>query len=100
MVGEFWYRGERFRATIHGRTDKEELFLIYMLEDDEEGPEISLDRFEDPDNDPNQSLEDCLAMLADRLMKEQAISASKPDAEFAWVQPKTGVNVHSGVQAH
>ncbi|MDF9392696.1 MULTISPECIES: hypothetical protein [Methylococcus] len=100
MVGEFGYRGERFRATIHGRPGKEELFLIYMLEDDEEGPEISLDRFEDPDNDPNQSLEDCLAMLADRLMKEQAISATKPDAEFAWAQPKTSVNVHSGVQAH
>lgn len=100
MVGEFWYRGERFRATVHGRPGKEEIFLIYMLEDDEEGPEISLDRFEDADNDPNQSLEGCLAKLADKLLKEQELVPSAPDAEFCWAEAKAGVKVHSGVQAH
>ncbi|BBA37369.1 uncharacterized protein sS8_5452 [Methylocaldum marinum] len=99
MVREFSYRGEIFRATVHGRPGIEELFLIHMV-DDEEGPEISLDRFEDPNNDPAQSLEDKLADLADELMQEHAVEPADPNAAFAWNEPKTGVNVHSGVQHH
>ena len=98
MVREFLYRGETFRATVHGRPGKEEIFLIHMV-DDEEGPEISLDRFEDADNDPAQSLENGLAALADKLMTEQGLVPNAPDAAFAWVEPKlVGVRVHNGVQ--
>jgi hypothetical protein len=99
MVREFSYRGETFRATVHGRPGIEELFLIHMI-DGEEGPEISLDRFEDPNNDPAQSLESKLADLADQLMQEHGLAPMDPDAGFAWAEPKTGVKVHSGVQHH
>jgi hypothetical protein len=99
MVREFSYRGEIFRATVHGRPGKEEIFLIHMT-DDEEGPEISLDRFEDPDNDPAQSLEDGLATLADKLIAEQGIVPAAGDAPFAWAESKGSVRVHSGVQHH
>ena len=97
MVREFSYRGETFRATVHGRPGKEEIFLIHMT-DDEEGPEISLDRFEDADNDPSQSLENGLAALADKLMTEQGLIASAPGEAFTWIEPKVAVRVHSGVQ--
>lgn len=100
MVREFSYRGETFRATVHGRPGIEELFLIHMI-DDEEGPEISLDRFEDPSNDPNQSLDSKLADLADQLMREQDILPAAPAAAFAWgAEPATGARVHNGVQHH
>lgn len=99
MVREFSYRGEIFRATVHGRPGIEELFLIHMI-DDEEGPEISLDRFEDPNNDPTQSLEDKLSELADQLLQEHGVAPTAPDAGFAWSEPKTRVKVHSGVQHH
>lgn len=100
MVREFSYRGETFRATVHGRPGIEELFLIHM-EDGDEGPEISLDRFEDPNNDPNQSLDNKLADLADQLIQEQGISPSAPDAEFVWAMaPTAGARVHNGIQHH
>ncbi|SMF97614.1 hypothetical protein SAMN02949497_0184 [Methylomagnum ishizawai] len=100
MVREFSYRGETFRATVHGRPGIEELFLILMV-DDEEGPEISLDRFEDPGNDPAQSLDSKLSDLADQLLAEQAIAPADPAGEFAWaVPPAVGARVHSGVQHH
>lgn len=99
MVREFSYRGEIFRATVHGKPGKEEIFLIHMA-DGEEGPEISLDRFEDPDNDPSQSLETSLAVLADKLFQEQDIVPADSSAAFAWVEPKTAIRVHSGVQDH
>lgn len=102
MVREFSYCGETFRATVHGRPGKEEIFLIHMDEDDEEGPEISLDRFEDADNDPTQSLEQCLATLADKLIREQGITPSAPSSAFDWIEPKLKANlrVHNGVQVH
>jgi hypothetical protein len=100
MVREFSYRGETFRATVHGRPGIEELFLIHMV-DDEEGPEISLDRFEDPANDPNQSLDSKLADLADQLMLEQGLAPAAPDAEFVWAAaPTAGARVHNGIQHH
>jgi hypothetical protein len=99
MVREFAYRGEIFRATVHGRTGKEEIFLIHMV-DGEEGPEISIDRFEDADNDPNEGLEQGLIRLADKLFSEQGIVPSDADAPFAWIEAQPRAQVHSGVQAH
>ena len=100
MVREFSYRGETFRATVHGRPGIEELFLIHML-DDEEGPEISLDRFEDPNNDPNQSLDSKLADLADQLLREQNAAPADPTAAFAWAaDPTMATRVHNGIQHH
>ncbi|MFA5982513.1 MAG: hypothetical protein WC782_00705 [Methylococcaceae bacterium] len=100
MVREFSYRGEKFRATVHGKPGKEEIFLIHMLEDDEEGPEISLDRFEDADNDPTESLDTSLAALANKLIHEQNLQCSDPEQGFAWIEAPTGVNVHNGIQDH
>lgn len=100
MVREFLYRGETFRATVHGKPGKEEMFLILMTEDEEEGPEISLDRFEDADNDPSQSLEDSLAALADKLFAEQQITPATADAPFAWAEARGSSRVHNGIQHH
>lgn len=100
MVREFLYRGDRYRATVHGRPGKEEIFIVQMLEDDEEGPEISIDRFEDASNDPQASLEAALAQLVDRMHAEQGLSASVPAAAFAWSEGKVMARVHSGIQAH
>lgn len=68
MVREFLYGGDRYRATVHGKPGKEEIFIVQMLEDDEEGPEISLDRFEHAGNDPTASLESVLAYMVDTLI--------------------------------
>lgn len=98
MVREFSYRGETFRATVHGRPGIEELFLI-LMQDDEEGPEISLDRFEDPRNDPTQRLDAKLVDLADQLLQEQSIRPASPDAGFLWAPPaQSSARVHDGVQ--
>ncbi len=96
MVREFLYGGGRYRATVHGKPGKEEIFIVQMLEDDEEGPEISLDRFEHPENDPNASLEIVLASMVDTLMQEQGMSSDS--VPFSWVDAKVAVKVHSGVQ--
>jgi hypothetical protein len=98
MVRGFSYRGETFRATVHGRPGIEEIFIIHMLEDDDEGAEISLDRFEDPNNDPAQPLEVALAALADKLMTDQHIAPTAPGDAFAWIDTKPAARVHSGVQ--
>jgi hypothetical protein len=97
MVREFFYGGDRFRATLHGHAGKEEVFIVQMLEDDEEGPEISLDRFEDADNDPTASIESVLTMLVDRMRCEQGLLSSNTDA-FAWSEGRVLARVHSGVQ--
>ena len=96
MVREFLYGGGRYRATVHGKPGKEEIFIVQMLDDDEEGPEISLDRFEHPENDPAASLETVLASMVDTLLQEQGMS--KEAAPFSWVESKIAVKVHSGVQ--
>jgi hypothetical protein len=98
MVREFFYGGERFRATVHGRPGKEEIFIVQVLEDDEEGAEISLDRFEDPGNDPNATLESVLTMLVDRMRTEQGLAAGQQGQAFAWSEGKVLARVHSGVQ--
>ncbi len=100
MVREFSYRGETFRATVHGKPGKEEMFLILMTEDGEEGPEISLDRFEDPGNDPSQSLEDSLAAQADKLFAEQRLEPADAGAPFAWAEARGSSRVHDGIQHH
>jgi hypothetical protein len=98
MVHEFLYGGDRYRATVHGKPGKEEIFIVQMLEDDEEGPEISLDRFEHPGNDPTASLEIVLAYMVDTLVKEQNLSPTSPGQPFSWVDAEVAVKVHSGVQ--
>ena len=98
MVREFLYGGGRYRATVHGKPGKEEIFIVQMLEDDEEGPEISLDRFEHPDNDPDASLESVLASMVDTLLQEQGLDQATADQAFSWVDMQTAVKVHSGVQ--
>lgn len=98
MVREFLYRGDRYRATVHGRPGKEEIFIVQMLEDDEEGPVISIDRFEDASNDPQASLEAAIATLVDRMHAEQGLQASEPSAPFAWSDGKVLARVHNGVQ--
>ena len=98
MVREFSYRGGRYRATVHGWPGKEEIFIVQILEDDEEGPEISLDRFEYKDNDPNASLESVLIFLVDKLITEQGLANSASNHAFAWVEAQTAARVHSGVQ--
>jgi len=97
MVREFFYGGDRFRATLHGHAGKEEVFIVQMLEDDEEGPEISLDRFEDPANDPSASIESVLTMLVDRMRQEQDLSAASAEG-FNWSEGRVLARVHSGVQ--
>ncbi len=98
MVREFRYGGDRFRATVHGRPGKEEIFIVQVLDDDEEGAEISLDRFEDADNNPDDSLEAVLAKMVDQLRVEQAMKAPAPEMAFTWSEGKVLARVHSGVQ--
>ena len=98
MVREFLYGGGRYRTTVHGKPGKEEIFIVQMLEDDDEGPEISLDRFEDPGNDPTASLECVLASMVDTLLQEQGLAQAIPVQPFSWVEARTTVKVHSGVQ--
>ena len=98
MVREFFYGGGRYRATVHGKPGKEEIFIVQMLEDDEEGPEISLDRFEHPGNDPTASLESVLASMVDTLMQEQDAKQAEPVQPFSWAESQVAVKVHSGVQ--
>jgi hypothetical protein len=98
MVREFRYGGDRFRATIHGRPGKEEIFIVQVLEDDEEGAEISLDRFEDADNNPADSIETVLAKMVDRMRREQDLVAAQASESFAWQEGRVLARVHSGVQ--
>jgi hypothetical protein len=98
MVREFLYGGDRFRATVHGRPGKEEIFIVQVLEDNEEGHEISIDRFEDAGNDPEAPLESVLAMLVDRMRGEFDLKAPAPGESFAWSEGRVLARVHSGVQ--
>jgi DNA-directed RNA polymerase specialized sigma24 family protein len=100
MVREFFYGGDRFRATVHGRPGKEEVFIVQVLEDDEEGSEISLDRFEDAGNDPEAPLESVLVMLVDRMRVEHGLTAAQAGAAFAWSESKVRARVHNGLQHH
>lgn len=96
MVREFIYGGGHYRATVHGKPGKEEIFIVQILEDGDEGPEISLDRFEHPGNDPSASLETVLASMVDTLMQEQGMN--QETQAFSWIDSKVAVKVHSGVQ--
>lgn len=98
MVREFRYGGDRFRATVHGRPGKEEIFIVQVLDDGDEGAEISLDRFEDAGNNPEDPLETVLAKMVDRMRGEHSLSAAEPGVPFAWSEGKVLARVHSGVQ--
>jgi hypothetical protein len=98
MVRGFLYRGEQFRATVHGRPVKEELFIVHITSDNEEGAEISLDRFENAANDPNEPLDKTLITLVDQLIKEQGMATADPNAAFSWFDEGIVKRVHSGMQ--
>jgi hypothetical protein len=96
MVREFEYKGEIFRATWHGIAGHEEVFILHIYKNDEEGGEASIDRMTE-ENDTKAPLEDILVMLCERLMPE--IEDHDPNAAFAWRDGKTLFNVHNGLQA-
>lgn len=83
---------------MNGRPGKEEIFIVQVLEDGEEGGEFSLDRFEDGGNNPDDSLEAVLARMVDSLRKEQSVRATTPAQPFAWSEGKVLARVLSGVQ--
>lgn len=105
MIKEFTYRGERFRTVVHGHPGTEEIFLTHM-EDGDEGEGLSLDRLADSDNDPSDSLETCLARLADAVFAEYDITPSNPDEGFAWDEtsleaaPRVAVRASTGQHDH
>jgi hypothetical protein len=96
MVREFGYKGETFRATMHGIHGHEEIFILHMV-DGEEGGEISIDRMTE-ENDTSAPLEAICVMLCDRLISEQGIACQYPDAGFAWRQGNIVFDVHDGLQ--
>ena len=98
MVRGFSYRGEQFRATVHGRPGKEEIFIVHITSDNEEGAEISLDRFENSANDPNEPLDRTLITLVEQLIQEQDMATANPSAGFAWYDEGIVKQVHSGMQ--
>lgn len=98
MVREFRYGGDVFRATVHGRPGKEEIFIVQILDDGDEGAELSLDRFEDADNNPEDSLEAVLVKMVDRLRREHTLPAPQPAEAFAWSEGRVLAKVHDGVQ--
>jgi len=98
MVRRFTYRGETFTATVHGKPGKEEIFIVQLLDDGDEGPEISIDRFEDADNDPQMGLEDAIVKLTNKLIAEQSLDMSEPSLGFSWIEAKVMARVHDGIQ--
>lgn len=96
MVREFEYMGEIFRATWHGIAGHEEVFILHIDKNDEEGGEASIDRMTE-ENDTRAPLEDILVMLCERLIPE--IDGHDPTIPFSWREGKTVFNVHNGLQA-
>ena len=68
MIREFQYRGETFRVNAHGVAGHEEVFIMHLVEGEEEG-EISIDRMTE-ENDTSAPLEAICVMLCDRLISE------------------------------
>lgn len=97
MVREFEYKGETFRATVHGIAGHEEIFIVHIEEDGMEGDEISIDRMTEQ-NDTSAPLEEVIVMLCDRLIPERGIEVQDPAGPFAWRQGKVVFDVHDGIQ--
>jgi hypothetical protein len=96
MVREFQYRGETFRVNAHGIAGHEEVFIIYLVDGEEEA-ETSIDRMTE-ENDKSAPLEDICVMLCDRLIGEQGIVCAAPESGFTWVEGKILAEVHNGIQ--
>ncbi|PNG25079.1 hypothetical protein [Methylocella silvestris] len=98
MVREFEYRGETFRVNAHGAPGHEEVFIIHLVDGEEEG-EMSIDRMTE-ENDRSAPLEAIIVMLCDRLVIEREIDVADPQGAFSWREGKVLFKVHSGVQDH
>ena len=96
MVREFEYKGEIFRVTAHGIAGHEEVFVLHIDKDGEEGGEASIDRMTE-ENDTSAPLEDILVILCERLLPE--IEGYDPTGPFAWREGNVVYEVHNGVQA-
>lgn len=98
MVREFEYRGETFRVNAHGAPGHEEVFIIHLVDGEEEG-EISIDRMTE-ENDRAAPLEAIITLLCDRLMIEREVVVADANGPFKWREGKVLFNVHNGVQSH
>jgi hypothetical protein len=87
MIREFRYRGETFRVNAHGIAGHEEVFIIHLVDGEEEG-EISIDRMTE-ENDTSAPISAICEMLCDKLIIENSIDVADPDGAFAWVEAET-----------
>jgi hypothetical protein len=84
MIREFQYKGERFRVNAHGIHGHEEVFIIHFV-DGEESSEISIDRMTE-ENDTSAPIDDICVMLCDKLIADEDIQCSDPNAGFTWIE--------------
>lgn len=84
MIREFQYKGETFRVNAHGIPGHEEVFIIHMVDGEEEG-EISIDRMTE-ENDTSAPIDAICVMLCDQLIVEQDLAVSDPQGAFQWVE--------------
>ena len=87
MIREFKYRGETFRVNAHGIAGHEEVFIMHLVDGEEEG-EISIDRMTE-ENDTSAPIADICVMLCDKLFIEYNIDVADPNGAFAWVDAET-----------
>lgn len=87
MIREFKYRGETFRVNAHGIAGHEEVFIMHLVDGEEEG-EISIDRMTE-ENDTSAPIADICVMLCDKLFIEYNIDVAEPDGAFTWVEAET-----------
>lgn len=86
MIREFRYKGETFRVNAHGIPGHEEVFIIHLVDGEEEG-EISIDRMTE-ENDTSAPIDAICVMLCDKLIAEQGVECLDPNGEFTWVEGK------------
>jgi hypothetical protein len=84
MIREFKYQGETFRVNAHGTHGHEEVFIIHLVDGEEEG-EISIDRMTE-ENDTSAPIEAICVMLCDKLIAQEGIACSEPGAPFEYVE--------------
>lgn len=91
MIREFQYKGETFRVNAHGIPGHEEVFIIHMVDGEEEG-EISIDRMTE-ENDTSAPIDAICVMLCDQLIVEQDLVVADPQGAFQWVEGERVRNV-------
>jgi hypothetical protein len=87
MIREFRYRGETFRVNAHGIAGHEEVFIMHLVDGEEEG-EISIDRMTE-ENDTSAPISAICEMLCDKLIIENSIDVADPNGAFEWVDAET-----------